>query len=707
MANPSWLNMYPVAEAIFFQEGLFDHTPVILTVYPSLPSGRKPFKYFPMWSSSPHYQKQVADSWKVSVVGTKMYQIVTKLKRLKPVLTAINKQGFADVQGEEMRVKELMNECQQRLNHDPLNVTLMQQEKEVREQYAEKHKVLISFLQQKSKVNWIKNGDSNTSVFHSSIKDRTRKNRILSVVNAQGDRVDDQEKITEAFLDYYKELLGTSMIGRQRVKTSVMNEGPLITSTHAEALMTDFSKEEIKAAMFSIPGVKSPGPDGYGSYFFQDNWELVGDETCEAIASFLKSVSLNQGGFIKGRYIAHNIMICQDLIRNYGRKESKPNCMIKLDLQKAYDTMDWDFLEEMLHAFEFPEKFISGMEEREIKNVLDMTGFSRQDAPFKYLGVPICARKIAASDCVTLAQKMTNKIRYGQLEICHMLGGKSIMEEAGAVGWDNLCYPKKEGGLGLLNIAQWNIAAMFKHIWAVANKKDNLWVKWVHCVYIKNHNWWEYKASQSSSWYWRKMVSIKDLVKQTLNYEEFSKEEYKVAAGYKLLVQEQGRVDWCNEVWSRINTPKHSFLTWLAILQRLKTKDRLCRFRVIDSPVCSFCNIADETTEHLFFRCDFSQQCLMQVKNWLQWKARADTMQVVLKTIRKAKQTKFKTNVKPSSIAALVYLIWKARNDLIWQKKVLKAEELVQRLQKIVKTRTMLVLPQKVKIKDREWFDCL
>uniref|UniRef100_A0A803PQY4 Reverse transcriptase domain-containing protein n=1 Tax=Cannabis sativa TaxID=3483 RepID=A0A803PQY4_CANSA len=563
MANPSWLNMYPIAEALFLQEGLFDHTPVILTVYPSLPSGRKPFKYFRMWLSSPHYQKQVADSWKGSVVGTKMYQIVTKLKRLKPVLTAINKHGFADVQGEEMR-----------------------QEKEVREQYAEKHKVLISFLHQKSKLNWIKNGDSNTSVFHSSIKERTRHNRILSIVNAQGERVDDQEKITKAFLHYYKELLGTSMIGRQRVKNSVMKEGPLITTTHAETLMTDFSKEEIKAAMFSIPRVKSPGPDGYGSYFFQDNWDLVGDETCEAIASFLKSgnllkeinstvitlipkikcpnkvsdfrpisccnvlykvatklicsrlknifpeiVSLNQGGFIKGRYITHNIMICQDLIRNYGRKESKPNCMIKLDLQKAYDTMDWDFLEEMLHAFEFLEKFIrlimtcirtpryslifngsmhgffeakkglrqgdpispllfvlgmeylsrimskigrkeefgyhersaelklnhlsfaddvllvcrgdfksiyllmqglklftntsgltpnkgksavfcSGMEEREIKRVLDMTGFSRQDAPFKYLGVPICARRIAASDCVILAQKMTKKIKY-------------------------------------------------------------------------------------------------------------------------------------------------------------------------------------------------------------------------------------------------------------------------------------------------------
>ncbi|XP_010691913.1 uncharacterized protein LOC104905161 [Beta vulgaris subsp. vulgaris] len=66
----------------------------------------------------------------------------------------------------------------------------------------------------------------------------------------------------------------------------------------------------------------------------------------------------NQGGFVQGRYKVNNIMIVQDIVKHYGRKSLKPSCLMKIDLQKAYDIVDWIFLKEMLECQRFPRKFV-------------------------------------------------------------------------------------------------------------------------------------------------------------------------------------------------------------------------------------------------------------------------------------------------------------------------------------------------------------
>lgn len=66
-----------------------------------------------------------------------------------------------------------------------------------------------------------------------------------------------------------------------------------------------------------------------------------------------------QAAFIQGRSIVDNIHIAQELLRKYARKRGSPRCILKIDIQKAYDTVDWDFLREVLQHLNFSCKFIS------------------------------------------------------------------------------------------------------------------------------------------------------------------------------------------------------------------------------------------------------------------------------------------------------------------------------------------------------------
>ena len=58
-------------------------------------------------------------------------------------------------------------------------------------------------------------------------------------------------------------------------------------------------------------------------------------------------------------------------------------------------------------------------------------------------------------------------------------------------------------------------ASIAKLLWYIAQKKDMLWVKWVHWKCLKQKDWWDYLPPPDCSWYWKKLViSTKELFEQ-------------------------------------------------------------------------------------------------------------------------------------------------------------------------------------------------
>lgn len=53
-----------------------------------------------------------------------------------------------------------------------------------------------------------------------------------------------------------------------------------------------------------------------------------------------------------------NILLMQELVKNYHRQQGSPRCAIKMDLIKACDSVDWDYVFSAMRTMEFPNRFI-------------------------------------------------------------------------------------------------------------------------------------------------------------------------------------------------------------------------------------------------------------------------------------------------------------------------------------------------------------
>jgi hypothetical protein len=69
--------------------------------------------------------------------------------------------------------------------------------------------------------------------------------------------------------------------------------------------------------------------------------------------------SMNQFAFIPSRSISKNVLLAQELVRNYHKKKGKPRCTLKINLMKAYDSVNWEFIIHCLHCFGFLDRFLS------------------------------------------------------------------------------------------------------------------------------------------------------------------------------------------------------------------------------------------------------------------------------------------------------------------------------------------------------------
>ncbi|XP_056690314.1 uncharacterized protein [Spinacia oleracea] len=146
--------------------------------------------------------------WNRPIQGNPLSCIWFKLKRLKSKLKQLHKEEFAGIDMRIQQAQVSLDSVQAQLVDDPSDILLQVEEKRCTKDLIKWLSVEESALKQKSRINWLSNGDSNSRFFFASVKQRRNTNRISLLYNDQGLKLTDPDVITREIQNFYNKLLG-------------------------------------------------------------------------------------------------------------------------------------------------------------------------------------------------------------------------------------------------------------------------------------------------------------------------------------------------------------------------------------------------------------------------------------------------------------------------------------------------------------------
>lgn len=386
---------------------LSDHC-LLLLADDSGPRRPRSFKFENFWVRLPGFGELVQHAWNEPTPHTEPCHVLFhKLRHTGCVLAKWGRSRFSNT-------KVLIHAALLIILHLDLaqeNRLLSSDEIDLRKRL--KRKVLALSVVERSRkrqcarVSNIKEGDANTKYFHMRVNARRRKNHIFRLHHNNG-WVTEHEAKEQIIHNHLLETMGPV----QPRSLDFNWEGLHFTTPDLDCLGEPFSEEEIKEAINQMPSDKAPGPDGFTGAFFKICWDTIKVDVmnviqlfgslhsenfhwlnsaniallpkkdgAEAISDFrpislihaiakiiAKMLALRlgplmddlvsnaQSAFIKRRSIHDNFLYVKNLATRLHKNKTAA-LLFKLDIRKAFDSIRWDYIIDLLQRRGFPHRF--------------------------------------------------------------------------------------------------------------------------------------------------------------------------------------------------------------------------------------------------------------------------------------------------------------------------------------------------------------
>ncbi|RVW96808.1 Transposon TX1 uncharacterized 149 kDa protein [Vitis vinifera] len=397
-----------------FQEALprwtSDHSPICLETNP-LKWGPTPFRFENMWLLHPEFKEKFRVWWQeCTSEGWEGHKFMRKLKFVKLKLKEWNIMTFGDLKERKKLILTDLSRIDLIEQEGNLNPDLVL-ERTLRRKELED--VLLKEevqWRQKSRVKWIKEGDCNSKFFHRVATGRRSRKFIKSLISERGETLNNIEDIYEEIVNFFGNLYSKPVGESWRVEGI---DWVPISGESGVWLDRSFTEEEVRMAVFQLNKEKAPGPDGFTIAVYQECWDVIKEDLTRVFLEFHtngvinqstnvtfialvpkksqsfkisdyrpislvtslykiiakvlsgrlrkvlhETISGSQGAFVEGRYILDAVLIANEVV-DEKRRSGEEGIVFKIDFEKAYDHVDWGFLDHVLQRKGFSQKWRS------------------------------------------------------------------------------------------------------------------------------------------------------------------------------------------------------------------------------------------------------------------------------------------------------------------------------------------------------------
>ncbi|GJQ92301.1 RNA-directed DNA polymerase, eukaryota [Tanacetum coccineum] len=394
------LNIFPHISGITLDRFLSDHRPILLRES-AHDYGPVPFRFFHHWINLEGFNDFVTSTWNSapSVDSNGM----GKLKFLKAHIKIWIKDNKSETVSTIANLKKELNQLDAVIDKGTGTEVEAEKRMEVLAALRNIDHIHSMDLAQKAKIKWSIEGDENSNFFH-GILNKKRNQMNIRGITIDGVWKEQPNDVKQEFLSHFQDRFAKPSERRANID---MRFPKTISEDQSQDLEREVSKQEIKTAVWGCGTDKSPGPDGFSFGFYRHFWPVIEHDVYMAvnhffihgeippgcnssfialipkvpdanlvkdfrpisligsiykiIAKILSNRLVNvlgdivnevQSAFIAERQMLDGPFILNEILQ-WCTKKKKKTLIFKVDFEKAFDSIRWDFLDDVLKEFGF------------------------------------------------------------------------------------------------------------------------------------------------------------------------------------------------------------------------------------------------------------------------------------------------------------------------------------------------------------------